>query len=317
MHDVARRRKQIQRCGIRMIVAVRILAPIEQRAALRPLVRDLTVGALMVAQKFQGAAGAGEIAIIRDAPGIHERVAAEEPGEAGPLARARRSEARHQTAADAVIALPTFVEGELGPFEGLIERGIRRFDVNGCVLERPVVAIGFRQHLRRARQCVLVELDRLRRARARSGNHDRDRPAASHLRRDVHFEQHGVLRQLVANLLTRPRKKRRANYRRIAVQALFDDQSFFGGIEGTALAAERSRPHGAHLNRKRRAQTQRARGVDIQQNSGRRQPERWDPRLANGEGSVGVRDGYVARRDFHPLGQIGQRHGLERSIEIH
>src|SRR2546425_7217383 len=61
------RREKIKRRGVGMVVAVGILAPIQQRRALRQLVLDLAVGALVVAKEFENAACSGEIPIIHDA----------------------------------------------------------------------------------------------------------------------------------------------------------------------------------------------------------------------------------------------------------
>ena len=139
-----------------MVVAVGILAPVEQRGALRELVLHLAVGALAIAKKFEGPARTVEIAVIHDAPRVHERIAAEIPGEAGPLALARAGEAGHQPAAHAVVAGPALLDRKLRPMEGLVKRRVGRLDTQRAPVELPVILVGLAHDPGDVRQRGLV-----------------------------------------------------------------------------------------------------------------------------------------------------------------
>src|ERR1051326_3352683 len=118
-----------------MHVSVGIQAPVDQAGALRELIENLAVGALPVAKKLQQGARAVEVAIVDDAPGVDQRVRAEVPVAAGTVARARRSESSDQSAAHLVVAGPALFDGELRPFERLVEQGLRRLNAHRLGLE--------------------------------------------------------------------------------------------------------------------------------------------------------------------------------------
>src|SRR5439155_6446821 len=103
---------------------------------------------------------AGEVSVIHNAPRVHERIAAEEPCEAGPLARTGEPVTCDQAAAHAIIALPALIGGQFGPSECAVERGIGRPHFRSARQIFFVVGIRLIWKRRCFNQCTAVHLER-------------------------------------------------------------------------------------------------------------------------------------------------------------
>ena len=115
--------------------------PIDKVGGLRELVHDFAIGALALEQEFERAAGEGEIAVaVRGVKG-EERVAAEEPAEAGAGGIGGGVVAGDQ-AGFVVEGYLALVDCEFGPAEGAVELRVGCGDGEARVEEVGVVVGG-------------------------------------------------------------------------------------------------------------------------------------------------------------------------------
>ena len=277
-----------------VVVGVRIgLEPVDVRRALRDLVGDLAVVALIAGQEAEFLGDQLPLAEGVHGEGVHHRVAAEEPSESGAGPAAGEPPARDQAAPQVGVADALLLEVDLRPFEGQVERGIGGLDGRRCSQRRvrpgaglPVEPLGVRD------QAAVVSEHSVPRHRSR-GDGDVDELAPGTLRIDRDDHRAGRLPELVRRVLHRVRRPGRADDRVVPLQALRENEDAPSPVPEGVLPAQRRGPHEVEDGMELGGDLDRVRAVDVEEHEdagGVRVPGRQDV-LAYPEGRVAVGDG--------------------------
>ncbi len=263
-----------------------------------------------------------EVAVGRHRPRVDERVAAEEPAEPRPLARARRPQARDEPATEVRVADKPLVERHLAPFEGEIQAVVRAVDARHLLAQPPVVRRRLAvQCLARAEQRLVGGLCALQPVEAGRDDNRHEAPRGR-LGRNRDGELRRRVRQVVGRLLGRIEGEGRADHRRMLAARFAEDVRLLALVPVAVLAAERGRPHGLQVGPEFHHHLQRLRRGHVEQDERALAVERHQPHRVDRERGVRVPHHAGLRAYVDPCGEVYARDWLrvvgraERQAEV-
>ena len=227
-----------------VVVGVGIgLEPVDVRSALRDLVGDLAVVALVPGQKAEFLGDQLPLAQSVHGEGVHHRVAAEEPSESGAGAAAGEPPARDQAAPQIGVADALLLEIDLRPLEGEVEGRIGGLDGRGGRQGRVGPGAGVLvEPLGVPDQFGVAGKDGVARGGPPSdGNGDELAPGPLRIDRDDHRSRRFA--ELMRRVLHRVRRPGGAHDRVVPLQALRENEDAPLPVPKGVLPAERRRPH--------------------------------------------------------------------------
>jgi hypothetical protein len=269
-------------------------------------VRDFAVGALELFEEVERGARACEVAVGVERERRPERVAAEEPCEAGALGLARRAEARDEAAPEQGVLDKALVNADLRPVESLVDARVRRRDVGRLFEQTLVVRDILLIQLARAREEPHVGHARLLAPLHAPRDDDGDEARLRLGGRHVQLELRGHVARLLLVGHDRDVERGRAADHPGEAPRLFVDE--VGALLLVPRERGRSRaggPHQAQARAEARGDGERERRVNVEEHDDARLVERRENYLADGEGGVRVGDGGRLRAHVNGGGDVG------------
>ena len=285
-------RDDVERRGVGAVPGIRVIGePRNERGTLGDLVGNLAVRALVLLQEVQGGARGRDVTLCVESEGGPERVAAEEPGEPGPLALARGPEAGQQPGAQRRARGQPLVDADLRPRERGVQAAVRSRHLRRALLERVVIRhVLSVERGDRSEQAVVVGPCLVLSVHA-SHEEDRHQVRGHALARDVdHEAQREVLRLLLVGHHRRVARVGRADERDEPLAFLGDRVDVGLLVPAHVARHQPRRPHQPQPGPERARDRHGQRAVHVEQHHRRRLLEGSEERLPHRERGVRVRE---------------------------
>ena len=254
--------------------------------------RDFAVGALELFEEVESHARRGEVAVGVEGERSPHGVATEEPGEAGPLALARRAEARDQARAEQRVFDQALVNADLRPRERLVDAVVRRHDGRRLFGEPPVVLDVLLVKLARGVEDSPVRSLRVATPFDAPGDDDGDEVRLQLAGRHVDEELCGHVARLL--LVWHDRHVARggaADDAREAARLFGDEIGALTLVPRKASGHQASGPHQFQAGAEADGHGEREHAVNVEQHEDARLVQGREDRLSDGEGRVSVGNG--------------------------
>ena len=292
----------VERGGVGAVPGVRVVRePWDEGGALGDLVGDFSVGALELPQEVEGRPARREVAFGVQRERGPQRVAAEEPREAGPLALAGGAEAGEQPGAERRVRRQSLVDPHLRPCEGRVQPFVRRRYLRRPLLQHMVVGhVPSVESGHRAEEALVIGLGLLLSLHA-PDEQDRDEVRRHALARHVDYEAQGDVARLL--LIRHDRRVARAggaDQGHEPLGLLGDRVHMRLLVPAYVPRHEAGRPHQLQPGPERAGDGHGQRAVHLQEHHGRGLVEGREQHLAHRERRVRVRERGGLGPDLHP-----------------